>query len=158
MWLELEDQDDDLITDPKTMPAQTKCSVSGEKQHLCAYKGIHFDLAPEVHGYAREITSQIDRSDVHSNLCVLKSACLRNFMRFKSFKEKLVTETIQYNLKNSMIPTLKETVLSHLKEPYWIKDNLLTNVLSSSSVFKNYNEACRSVQDWTLALDYGPFR
>ena len=37
------------------------------------------------------------------------------------------------------------------------REMILTTALSNRKVFETYQSACKGVQDWTQALDVGPF-
>jgi len=38
------------------------------------------------------------------------------------------------------------------------KEYLLNNALSNKNVLETYQKSCQFVQDWTLSVDYGPFK
>ena len=83
LWEDLDEQDDDLITNPNCM-LQTP---NGERSAV-QVKSVRYDHAPEVHQQA----ARLERSgksveQVHFAVCKQKMETLRNYMNLKSARE-----------------------------------------------------------------------
>ena len=80
-------------------------------------------------------------------------------MLLKAEKLKVQEESRQYDLRNSIISAIQGHVYNGLvKIAQWKKDLLNQTTLSASNVFNVYTNACRHIQDWTQAIDFGPYK
>ena len=117
-----------------------------------------YDYAPEVCNYAEHLIRNNHPIElVQYSIFQHKMTTLRNYMNLKSAREGYLTNVHKYNLNNSIVPAIQEHIMINMNIHPQKREDLCRTALSYKNVQDNFRNACRSVQDWTQAIDYGPF-
>lgn len=103
------------------------------------------------------VQSGLNNQEVLFNLCSFKANALREYLRCKSEYQQRKADITKYDLRNSITPAIQNHIMINLRTSLEQRDMLYQSALSSQNVTSVYFDACRTVQDWTQAIDYGPY-
>jgi len=78
-------------------------------------------------------------------------------MRAKSQYQMKMEDIVNYDLRNSITPAIQSHIMMNLNIAYEQREMLYKTVLCPQTVTMVFFESCSTIQDWTQAVDFGPY-